>query len=152
VRTINGTSPLHRARSREELTGYLLDPANAVGGVTNELIGIFADLGIHHIAMMEGITEGVRALIQSLDPRAFELDGGGGLFSGAKKAKSRWSAYVEHLDQLVTDDEQLHAAIFGDEFARAYASVTLGDPRTRGSEQDGQDGQDTQDGHDGNED
>ena len=145
VRTINGASPLYRARSREELMGYLLDPTNSAEAVTNELIGVFADLGIHHIAMMEGITEGVRSLLQSLDPRAFELDGGGGgLFSGAKKAKGRWNAYVEHLDQLVTDDEQLHTSIFGDEFARAYASVTLGGPRAQGNDGDDGDGGDAE--------
>ena len=84
---------------------------------------------------MEGITEGVRALLQSLDPRAFELGGGGGLFSGSKKARTQWNAYVEQFDQLVTHDEQLHGAIFGDEFARAYASVTRG--RARGADDDG---------------
>jgi hypothetical protein len=28
---------------------------------------------------------------------------------------------------MIHDDNELHAAIFGNEFARAYASVTLGE-------------------------
>ncbi|HEY2730990.1 MAG TPA: FHA domain-containing protein [Polyangia bacterium] len=138
VRTVNGTTPLHRARSSEEVLAYLLDSNVDHAAAARELIAIFADFGIHHIAMMEGITEGVRALLQSLDPRAYEL-GGGGLFSGGKKAKAQLGTYLEHFDQLVTDDEQLHGAIFGHEFARAYASVTLGDGTGDGEPRRGRD-------------
>jgi predicted component of type VI protein secretion system len=138
VRTVSGTSPLHRARSSRELLDYLLDPAVDPVAATRELIAIFADFGIHHIAMMEGITEGVRGLLQSIDPRAYDL-GGGGLFSGSKKAKTQWQSYLEQFDQLGTDDEQLHSAIFGAEFARAYASVAQGEPGAgrRGPRDDG---------------
>ncbi|HEV3032584.1 MAG TPA: FHA domain-containing protein [Polyangia bacterium] len=138
VRTVNGATPLHRARSSEEVLAYLLDPSVDHAAAARELIAIFADFGIHHIAMMEGITEGVRALLQSLDPRAYEL-GGGGLFSGGKKAKAQLGTYLEHFDQLITDDEQLHGAIFGHEFARAYASVTLGDGTGSGERRRGRD-------------
>lgn len=126
VRTINGRTPLHRARSSREILEHLLSPQVDVATVTHELIAIFADFGIHHIAMMEAVTEGVRALLQSLDPRANELDVGGRLFSAAK-AKTHWKAYLERFDQALTDDQELHAAIFGADFARAYARVTQGD-------------------------
>jgi predicted component of type VI protein secretion system len=129
VRTVNGSTPLHRARSSDEVLAYLLSPSVDPNVAARELIAIFADFGIHHIAMMEGVTEGVRAMLQSIDPRAFELGARGSLFAGAKKGKSQWTAYLEQFDQLVTDDEQLHGAIFCDEFARAYASVSLGDER-----------------------
>lgn len=126
VRTINGRTPLHRARSSREILDHLLAPNIDVATVTHDLIAIFADFGIHHIAMMEAVTEGVRALLQSLDPRANDLDVGGGLFS-AGKAKTHWKAYLERFDQALTDDQELHAAIFGAEFARAYARVTQGE-------------------------
>jgi predicted component of type VI protein secretion system len=131
VRTINGRTPLHRARSSREILEHLLAPNVDVRTVTTELISIFADFGIHHIAMMEAVTEGVRALLQSLDPRANDLDVGGRLFSAAK-AKTQWKAYLERFDQALTDDQELHAAIFGAEFARAYARVTQGDGNKRG--------------------
>jgi predicted component of type VI protein secretion system len=142
VRTVNGTTPLHRGRTAAEIRSYLLDPAVDPAVSTRELIGLFADFGIHHVAMMGGITEGVRALLQSLDPRAFEV-GGGGLFSGSKKSKAQLQEYLDHFEQLVSDDEQLHASIFGDEFARAYASVSVGDAgASRGGRRGPKDGKD----------
>jgi predicted component of type VI protein secretion system len=126
VRTINGRTPLHRARTSQEILDHLLQPGVDVSAATRDLIGIFADFGIHHIAMMEAVTEGVRALLQSLDPRANDLDVGGRLFS-ASKAKTQWRAYLERFDQALTEDQELHASIFGAEFARAYARVTVGD-------------------------
>ena len=44
------------------------------------------------------------------------------LFSGAK-LKHQWKAYLERFDQMATDDNELHAAVFGDEFARALMSL-----------------------------
>ena len=126
VRTINGATPLHRARSQRELLDYLMQPNLDAGALAKEIIAIFADFGIHHIAMMQGVTEGVRQLLQGLSPEANEVDPGGRLFGGGK-AKGQWKAYVEHFEQLLTDDNELHSAIFGNEFARAYASVTMGD-------------------------
>lgn len=126
VRTISGSTPLHRARSSRELLDYLLQPNVDTATTTRDLIAIFADFGIHHIAMMQGVTEGVRAMLQSLNPHANDIDTAGRLFTGAK-TKHQWKAYLNRFDQMITDDNELHAAIFGSDFARAYASVTLGD-------------------------
>ena len=125
VRTINGATPLHRAQSRDDLVKYLLQPDTDPAGTARELIAIFADFGIHHIAMMQGVTEGVRAVLATLSPEANDLDAASRLFGGAK-AKAQWKAYVERFEQMITDDNVLHAAVFGNEFARAYASVTIG--------------------------
>ena len=134
VRTINGHTPLHRARTGQAVLDHLLQPAIDVATVKHDLIAIFADFGIHHIAMMAAVTEGVRALLQSFDPRANDLDVGARLFS-ASKSKQQWRAYLERFDQVLTDDQDLHAVVFGPEFARAYAQVTLGDgPKRSGSD------------------
>ena len=126
VRIINGRTPFHRARTGREILDYLLKPSVDVGDVTRELIAVFADFGIHHIAMMEAVSSGARALLQSFDPRANDLDLGGRLFS-ATKSKTQWKSYLERFDQVLTDDQELHASLFGAEFARAYAEVALGD-------------------------
>lgn len=135
VRIVSGSTPFHRARSSRELLDHLLDSRVDPKVVLRELIAVFADLGIHHIALMEGITESVRAVLQSLDPRANDLDAGSRLFTGSK-IKHQWKSYLDRFEHLVTDDNELHAAIFGEEFARAYASVTLGDrgPSDRGDD------------------
>jgi len=125
VRTIAGSTPLHRAANRDELLQYLMQPELNPGLVARDLIAIFADFGIHHIAMMQGVTEGVRAVLETLSPQANDLDAASRLFAGAK-AKGQWKAYLERFEQMISDDNALHAAVFGNEFARAYASVTVG--------------------------
>jgi hypothetical protein len=112
VRTISGRTPLHRARTSRELLDYLVQPGVDLNAATKDLIAIFADFGIHHIAMMEAVTEGVRSLLHSLAP---------------PEKKSQWKEYLERFDHAVNDDQALHAGIFGAEFARAYASVVVGD-------------------------
>jgi len=136
VRTIHGKSALHRARTSGEILDYLLQPNLDPEAAARELIAVFADLGIHHLAMMEAITEGVRAVLQSLDPRANELDVGAGGILSRGKTKEKWKSYLERFDQLVTDDDELHTAIFSDDFARAYASVTLGEEGVRRKKED----------------
>ena len=86
---------------------------------------VFADMGIHDVALIEGISQGARAPGQ-LDPNALDFKMGAGLWSGAK-AKAKWSTYVETFNNLLAEDFALHAEIFGEEFASAYASVALGD-------------------------
>ena len=117
---------LHRARTAKAVLDHLLQPEVPIATVKRDLIAIFADFGIHHIAMMAAVSEGVRAMLQSLDPRANGVDPGGRLFSGSK-SKAQWGAYLERFDQVLTDDQELHASIFGPEFARAYAHATVGD-------------------------
>lgn len=135
VRTIGGGTPLHRARNAKEVLEYLMQPSQDLSAITRDLIAIFADFGIHHIAMMQGVTEGVRNMLHTLSPDANGIDIGGGLFSGGK-AKSAWKSYVERFEQMITDDNELHAAIFGNEFARAYARVTQGDAAKVSGESD----------------
>jgi predicted component of type VI protein secretion system len=75
---------------------------------------------------MEGISQSVRTLLAKLDPNALDLKMGAGLWSGAK-VKARWNEYIETFNNLLVEDAALHAEIFGEEFAAAYASVALGD-------------------------
>ena len=125
VRPLSGGTPLHRARSSREVMEYLLDPAADPEARARDLKAVFADMGIHHIALMEGLTQGIRALLESLDPSAQENRIGSGLFSRSR-SKVEWRSYVERFATLIAEDAALHAEIFGEEFARGYASVALG--------------------------
>jgi len=125
VRPLSGSTPLHRARSSREVMEYLLDPAADTEERARDLKAVFADMGIHHIALMEGLTQGIRALLESLDPGAQENHAGSGLF-GRSRARAEWRGYVERFATLIAEDAALHAEIFGEEFARGYASVALG--------------------------
>ncbi len=124
VRPLGGSTPLHRARSGREVMDHLLAPAQDVEAGLRDLQSVFADMGIHHIALMEGITQGIRALLESLDPSAQDLQAGAGaLFR--PRSKDQWARYQERFATLIAEDAALHAEIFGAEFARAYASVAL---------------------------
>ena len=126
VRPLTGTTPLHRARTSQQIVEYLLDPTTDPDACARDLNAVFADMGIHDVALMEGITQSVRALLAKLDPNAQDMKVVAGLFSGSK-ARSRWNAYIEAFNALLAEDTALHAEIFGEEFASAYASVALGD-------------------------
>jgi predicted component of type VI protein secretion system len=126
VRPLSGNTPLHRARTSQEVIEYLLDPAKDPDACARDLNAVFADMGIHDVALMEGISQSVRGILEKLDPNVLNLKMGAGLWSGSK-AKSQWNAYVEAFNNLLGEDSALHAEIFGEEFARAYASVALGD-------------------------
>jgi predicted component of type VI protein secretion system len=85
-------------------------------------------MGIHDVALMEGITQSVRGLLAKLDPNTLDVKTTSSLFSGGK-AKTRWNEYAEQFGNLLAEDAALHAEIFGEEFAAAYASVALGDDK-----------------------
>jgi predicted component of type VI protein secretion system len=126
VRPLSGTTPLHRARTSQEIVEYLLEPSIDPDICARDLNAVFADMGIHDVALMEGISQSVRVLLAKLDPNALDFRMGGGLWSGSK-AKTKWGEYVETFNSLLAEDAALHAEIFGEEFASAYASVALGD-------------------------
>lgn len=128
VRPLTGTTPLHRARTSQEIVEYLLDPATDPDACARDLNAVFADMGIHDVALMEGISQSVHALLAKLDPNTLDAKTVSGLFSGAK-AKSKWNSYVEAFNALLAEDSALHSEIFGEEFASAYASVALGDEK-----------------------
>jgi predicted component of type VI protein secretion system len=119
VRPISGTTPLHRARTGNEAFEHLLDPSRPVDTCLAELKAVFADMGIHHIALMEGISQSVRGLLDSLDPLAQP-----GFL--ARILNTQRFEQAQRLAVLIDEDEALHAEVFGETFARAYASVALG--------------------------
>ncbi len=126
VRPLRGTTALHRARTSQEIVDYLLDPAVNPEACARDLNAVFADMGIHDLALIEGISQSLRSLLAKLDPSGLDLKAGSGLWSGGK-AKAKWTSYVEMFGNLLGDDAALHAELFGEEFATGYASVARGD-------------------------
>ncbi len=125
VRPLRGTTALHRARTSQEIVDYLLDPAVDPEACGRDLNAIFADMGIHDLALIEGIAQSLHGLLAKLDPARLDLKAAG-LWSGGK-AKAKWTSYLEMFSSLLGDDAALHAEIFGEEFATGYASLACGD-------------------------
>ena len=124
VRPLSGSTPLHHVHTGREVMDHLLGTKD-VEACQSDLRAVFADMGIHQIALMEGITQGIRALLESLDPSMQEAQTGSGLFSRSR-SRALLATYQERFTSLITEDAALHAEIFGEAFARAYASVALG--------------------------
>jgi predicted component of type VI protein secretion system len=125
VRPLTGTTRLHRARNSQEIIEYLLDPSMDPEACARDLNAVFADMGIHDLALIEGISQSIRSLLAKLDPNTLDVKAGAGLWSGSK-VKAKWTSYVESFNNLLTEDAALHAEIFGEEFASGYASVARG--------------------------
>jgi len=125
VRPLAGATRLHRARTSQEILEYLLDPSTDPDACARDLNAVFADMGIHDLALIEGISQSIRSLLAKLDPNGLDVKAGAGLWSGSK-SKAKWTSYVESFNNLLTEDAALHAEIFGEEFASGYASVARG--------------------------
>jgi type VI secretion system protein len=120
VRTIKEFTPLHAAGTAENVLKYLLDWQAGGPHRTQELVGVYADLMIHQVALINGVMEGARGLLSRLDPGGLERS-----VSAAwpTRAAALWKHFVQRYQHLIEDDRHLTEAIFGPEFSRAYAEV-----------------------------
>jgi type VI secretion system protein ImpI len=88
--------------------------------------GIFADLMIHQVALLDGVMQGVRALLDELSPDNIEKMSGEreprgplGLNLSMGRYKAVWETYRERFEQLA-EEKQAFSHIFGPEFTEAY--------------------------------
>jgi type VI secretion system protein ImpI len=104
------------AGSPEALAHALLNPNDRSFDAPRALEGIFADLMLHQLALLEGVMRGVRALLEELSPENVAKDAHGGLMG---RYKSLWETYVKRFED-VYEERQTFAVIFGPEFTAAY--------------------------------
>ena len=85
--------------------------------------GIFADLMIHQVALLDGVMQGVRGLLEQLSPDNIEQQTGpqGPFAFDRSKAryKALWETYSERFEELA-EEKQAFAHIFGPQFTQAY--------------------------------
>jgi len=128
VRTARGDSPVERARDARQLLAYLLDlRADGRGG---DLQSAFADLMVHQVALLNGVTEGARGMLAKLDPEAVAARSGPG--GWPLKAAQYWKAYQAQWHDIADEEDSISDALFGPEFARAYSAIV----GRRGGEKD----------------
>lgn len=120
VRVIREFTALHAAGTAENVLKYLLDWQQGGAHRTQELVGVYADLMIHQVALINGVMEGIRSLLARLAPEEIER----GVTAGwPTRAAAVWKQYAEKHRELTSEDRNIMAAVFGPEFARAYAEV-----------------------------
>jgi type VI secretion system protein ImpI len=117
-----------------ELGAALLDwkrpPAAGQPRPSQTVEWVFADVMIHHMAMITGVMQGVKSLLGELAPSAIErrLDdpkrSPGGLQIGPFRYKQLWELYATRHSDLADEDKETFAFIFGADFARAYSQLT----------------------------
>jgi type VI secretion system protein ImpI len=129
VRVPQGEGAVGRIRDARQLLGYLLQPSTGEPRA-RELASAFADLMIHQVALLNGVTAGARALLDQLSPEAItaaldEEGGGGRLSLGVKTLRegAQWRGFLARYAAIADDENALSDALFGKAFARAYAAV-----------------------------
>lgn len=109
------------ARNPGTLAAALFDWTNESLDAHKAIDGIYADLMMHQVALLDGVMEGVRALLEELSPE--KIEGGVGRaklgFGLSNPYKTLWHSYCDRFDQL-SEEKQAFSHIFGHEFAEAY--------------------------------
>jgi type VI secretion system protein ImpI len=110
-------SAIETATTPEAVALALLNPRDRSFDAPQAIEGIFADLMLHQLALLEGVMRGVRALLEELSPENIEKQTGSHLPLGRYKAI--WETYQRRFDDLY-EERQTFAYIFGPEFTAAY--------------------------------
>jgi hypothetical protein len=125
IRVARGEGPVASARDARELLAYLLAPGQGSARAT-ELGSAFADLMMHQLALLAGVTDGARDVLERLSPEAIlaQLEAGGGLALKVKTLRegAQWRAFLDRYREL-EEEGTLTATLFGKSFLRAYAAV-----------------------------
>jgi type VI secretion system protein len=134
VPVTNDDNPLTKMRSTREILRYLLDfKVTEAAHRVQELMGGFGDMMIHQIALLNGMREGVKGLLQRLSPERL-AHGAGGLWPF--NLMKRWERYSEQHRAFMEEERELTAVLFGPEFAKAYLAI-LGDAANKGGGEEG---------------
>ncbi|AKF86412.1 type VI secretion system protein [Myxococcus fulvus] len=119
-------TPLSKSRNTREVLRYLLDwKAPDSAARVQELMGGFVDVMIHQIALLNGMREGVKDLLQRLLPGELEGSKGGSFLSRLWpfQASRKLKRLEERLRTLMEEERELSAVLFGPEFAKAYHAI-----------------------------
>lgn len=137
LRLVQDETSLTRAKDGREVLAELLD-WNADGNeAIDSLKRAFADLAMHQVAIIHGVVEGTRSMLQTIDPAQLGSGQGTGLvravdakpgtldFLPVFKKSRLWGLYGLAHRALVEED-RFTREIFGRAFARAYFDMTGG--------------------------
>ena len=114
---------VENAREPAAVATALLDWRDKSMDAPKAIEGIFADLMIHQVALLDGVMQGVRALLEQLAPENIEQQTGPqgpfGLDRGKARYKALWETYCQRFEELA-EEKQAFAHIFGPQFTDAY--------------------------------
>lgn len=117
---------IESAKHPGQVASALLNWRESAFDAPKAVEGIFADLMIHQVALLDGVMQGVRALLDELSPENIEkmVDereprGPLGLNLAMGRYKAVWETYRDRFAEL-SEEKQAFSHIFGPEFTEAY--------------------------------
>jgi type VI secretion system protein ImpI len=115
------------AKDHVELGRVLFAPSTNSEVTCHQLHELFVEVMTHQVALLNGVMEGVKQLLEKLSPGAIEMayeqkGRKGGLFSN--KYEGLWQAYRTVHGDYQGEDKETFLIIFGPQFSRAYAATT----------------------------
>jgi type VI secretion system protein ImpI len=125
AREKNAREPVSASKDAKELGNVLLGAASTPE-TARTLQNVFVEVMSHQVALMNGVMEGVKQLLQKLSPKTleaeFERSGKkGGLFSN--RFEELWKLYEVRHGDYAGEDKEMFLVIFGPQFSRAYAAT-----------------------------
>ena len=117
VRVIREYTPLHSAGDARNVLDYLLDWRRGGPERNAQLSAVYSDFMLHQVALINGVVEGVQALMEQFRPTEIERGVG-----GLSKSAAAWKKFTERYAEVI-DERGIASLVFGPEFARAYAEV-----------------------------
>ncbi len=134
---IEEDSPLQKSSDPRAVLAFLLNPTPDEGSRIEQLSRVFAELALHHLALLKATVEGGRSLMRMMAPESIGEDGSlkpeqddqdeEGLLSRMfpYEARRMWRLYVA-LHQKLSEEDRFTRELFGRAFARAYYTFTGG--------------------------
>lgn len=118
----SGYARVEYARTAEEVAAALLDFKDPSQDSAAAIEGIFADLMVHQVALLDGVLQGVRALLDELSPDGIEEavdDNATALSRTLGRHRALWQEFRARFEEL-SGEKQAFQRIFGPEFATVY--------------------------------
>jgi predicted component of type VI protein secretion system len=131
-------TPLRHAKTPRDLLRYLLDCDGQAGDRIRSLTEGFADVMIRQVALLNGIRQGISALLTHLSPEelrrssALARTGAGSVLLKVwpVRALALWGPYVARHQELLQEEREVQSIVFGSEFAFAYAQIVGGNVKS----------------------
>lgn len=125
---------LYKTEDPRVVLAYLLDPTSNGNARIHELSRAFADFALHQVALVSGVTDGARAVLDQLSPDSVtrgitrndgESDDGFLSRILSSQPARLWKRFLTQYENLVEGD-RFTRELFGRPFARSYFRMTGG--------------------------
>jgi len=110
---------LDGARDASAVAALLLDFREPAPDASPALEQALKELGLHQVALLDGVMQGIRALLEELSPANIEQEVERG--APRRPARAPWDEYRERYARFAQEGEAF-SRVFGEEFQSAYRS------------------------------